>query len=218
MRRVRMTIDPHGVSLSRVHELITGGAEYLSEVSIVNWNVATLPEGVLLHVTGDYRRFEGEIDEIDVVTTHEIVPVTDTECYCFIEGEGTPATRALYETFTTGSLMIVPPVRCNEDGSATLTVLGTERDVQATIDTVPEGIDVEVEAIGRQRVAEDGVVGRLSDRQREAIEAALTLGYYDVPRGATNEDVARELGCVTATAAEHLRKAESTLISGLFDE
>lgn len=218
MRRVRLTIDPHDVSLSRVHDLITGGAEYLSDVSLVNWNVAALPEGVLLRLTGDYRQFEAELDEIAVVHTYEVIPIMDTECYCFVEGEGTPATRALYETFTAGSLLIVPPIQCNEDGSATFTVLGTETDIQAAIANVPEGIGVDIAAVGGRKVAEDSVVGRLSDRQREAVETAIALGYYDVPRDATSEDVARELECATATAAEHLRKAESTLILALFDE
>jgi predicted DNA binding protein len=44
------------------------------------------------------------------------------------------------------------------------------------------------------------------------------LGYYDVRRDPTVEDVAAEPGCATATAAEHLRKAESTIVSSLFGE
>lgn len=217
MKRVRLTVDPRGVSLSRVHELITGGADYLSRVAIVNWNVAALPEGVLLRVTGDYREFEAELDEIPIVTAHEVIPVTDTECYCFIEGDGTPATRALYDAFTQGSLMVVPPVRCNGDGSATVTLIGSETDIQDAIDGLPDGIAVEIEAVGGRTVAEDSIVRRLSDRQREAIETALELGYYDTPRGATGEAIARELNCATATAAEHLRKAEAKLIVALFD-
>ncbi|MFC6975764.1 helix-turn-helix domain-containing protein [Halomicroarcula sp. GCM10025709] len=58
---------------------------------------------------------------------------------------------------------------------------------------------------------------RLSDRQREAVEAALSLGYYDIPRTATHEAVADALDCAPSTAAEHLRKAESRVLHALFD-
>mgnify|MGYP002276742734 CR=1 FL=1 len=53
---------------------------------------------------------------------------------------------------------------------------------------------------------------RLTDRQREAVEAGLDLGYYDVPRTTDHEAVADALGCAPSTAAEHLRKAESKLL------
>lgn len=75
---------------------------------------------------------------------------------------------------------------------------------------------VTVEEVGGNRVATDSVVDALSLRQREAIEAALAIGYYDVPREATLEDVAGEIESARATAAEHLRKAESNLVSALF--
>lgn len=70
-------------------------------------------------MTGDYRRFKAEFDEIAVVNTRAVIPVTDAEYYCFVEGNGTPVTRALYEAFMEGSVMVVPPIRCNEDESAT---------------------------------------------------------------------------------------------------
>ncbi len=50
----------------------------------------------------------------------------------------------------------------------------------------------------------------------EYIQAALSLGYYGVPRTASHEDVAEELDCAPSTAAEHLRKAEATVIETVF--
>jgi len=47
----------------------------------------------------------------------------------------------------------------------------------------------------------------LTDRQRAALDTALDLGYYDVPRAASVADVAVELDCATSTAGELLRKA-----------
>lgn len=217
MKRVRITLRPHGAYAPPIYEHLAGGATYLERAQIVNWNVSTPPTAFLFRLEGEYRRFERVLDESAMVSDHEILPVTDRKCYCFFEGAVSPAARSLFENFTRGSLMTVPPIECNEDGSNTYTIIGTEADIQTAVDGVPDGVDVTVETVGGKRVAADSVVGQLSARQREAVETALALGYYDVPRDGTTEDVADELGCATATAAEHLQKAESTVMASLFD-
>nr|WP_245852935.1 helix-turn-helix domain-containing protein [Natrinema ejinorense] len=152
-----------------------------------------------------------------MASDHELLPITDRECYCFFEGEVSPTARSLFETFTSGSLMTAPPIECNEDGRTTYTIIGTEAAVQAAVDGVPDAVAVTVGAVGGKRVAPDSIVGRPPPRKRDAAETALELGYYDVPRDATSEDVDDELGCATATAAEHLQKAESAVIVSLSD-
>ncbi|WP_254523090.1 helix-turn-helix domain-containing protein [Natrinema caseinilyticum] len=217
MKRVRITLRPRGDYAPPIYERLAGGANYLERARIVNWNVSTAPTGFLFRLEGDYRRFERELAESPMVSDFELLPVTDRTCYCFLEGEVSAAARSLFENFTRGSLMTVPPIEYNDDGTNTFTIVGTETDIQAAVDCVPDGVGVTVETVGATRVAADSAVGRLSDRQREAVETALELGFYDVPRTATSADVARELGCATATAAEHLQKAESTVFAFLFD-
>lgn len=215
MKRVRITLDPHGIPLPPIYERMTRGSEALSEVRIVNWNVAEPPVGFLLWFRGDYETFESALAGDDAVTDFDVLPLSETECYCFLSGETGPASRALFENFTRGSMLTVPPILCHDDGSSTFTLVGTEGDIQAAVDGVPEGVDVTVRSVGGERVTPDSVVDRLSARQREAIETGLDLGYYDRPREATTEDVAEQLGCATATAVEHLRKAESTVLRAL---
>lgn len=57
----------------------------------------------------------------------------------------------------------------------------------------------------------------LTAHQREAVEAALALGYYDIPRESSQEDIAAAIDCAPSTAAEHLRKAEGKLVQSAFD-
>lgn len=218
MKRVRITIDPHSVPLPPIYERMTRGSESLSAVRIVNWNVAEPPAGFLLWLHGDYRQFDDALASDDFVDDYELLPLTDDECYCFLSGETGPASRALFENFTRGSLLTVPPILCHDDGSSTFTLVGTERDIQAAVDGVPPGVDVTVRSVGGERVTPDSALERLSARQREAVEIALEAGYYAVPREASTEDVADRLGCATATAAEHLRKAESTVFRALLDQ
>ncbi|SEQ38084.1 helix-turn-helix domain-containing protein [Natrinema salaciae] len=217
MKRVRITLRPRGDYAPTIYERLAGGASYLERARIVNWNVSTPPTAFLFRLEGEYERFERVLDESEMVSAYELLPITDRSCYCFFEGTVSPAARSLFENFTRGSLMTVPPIECNEDGSTTYTIVGTEADIQAAVDGVPDAVGVTVEAVGGKRVAPDSVVGRLSPRQRDAVETALELGYYDVPRDATSEDVADELDCATATAAEHLQKAESAVMASLFE-
>ena len=57
-----------------------------------------------------------------------------------------------------------------------------------------------------------GAASALSDRQAEAATAAVDCGYYGTPRERSVADVADRLDCAPGTAAEHLRKAEATLV------
>jgi len=55
----------------------------------------------------------------------------------------------------------------------------------------------------------------LTRKQARAVLAALEAGYYDAPRKVTTEEVARMLGIARSTFEEHLKAAESKLISAL---
>ncbi|MDJ1432248.1 helix-turn-helix domain-containing protein [Halostagnicola sp. A-GB9-2] len=217
MKRIRITLDPAGDYAPPLYGRLAGGAPYLEQARIVNWNVAAPPTAFLLWIRGDYQRFETELEASTNVDEYELLPITDRECHCFFEGAVADAARLLFENFTQGSLITVPPVECNDDGSNTFSIIGTGSDIQRAVEGVPNGVEVTVEAVGGKTVAPDSAVGRLSRRQRETVKTALEVGYYEVPRDATTEVLARELDCATATAAEHLQKAESKLIRALFD-
>jgi hypothetical protein len=217
MRGVRVTVHPQEIETPALHEHLTR-APHLEDVATVNWNVRTPPAGFLLRVRGDYGRLGDVLASDPAVGDYELVPVDDRTCYCYLSGEGPPASRALWENFTRGSLLTVPPVQWNDDGSSTFTVVGTDADVQAAVEGVPAGVRVDVEKVGSTRVDPDDAAGRLSDRQRDAVRAALAVGYYDVPRAGTTADVAAELGCSTSTAGEHLRRAEATVMRALFPD
>lgn len=63
----------------------------------------------------------------------------------------------------------------------------------------------------------DGDVVRLTDRQYEVMRRALDAGYFDWPRGVTSEELAAEMDITRATMLEHLRKAESKLLTDVLD-
>lgn len=53
----------------------------------------------------------------------------------------------------------------------------------------------------------------LTDRQLTVIKTAYELGFYEVPREASTEDVAGALDLNSATVAEHLQRAERNLLT-----
>lgn len=52
----------------------------------------------------------------------------------------------------------------------------------------------------------------LTDRQREALRVAYERGYFDIPRGASLDAVAAELGISASSVSERLRRAQTQLI------
>jgi len=57
---------------------------------------------------------------------------------------------------------------------------------------------------------------KLTDRQQEAMEVAFRAGYYQWPRESTAAAVAETMGIAPPTLHAHLRKAEQSLLGGLF--
>lgn len=102
------------------------------------------------------------------------------------------------------------------DGAFTFDVAGPQ---DAIADTIAEyraaGADVCLEALGEFDPGSEPL-DALTARQQEVMEVAFDLGYFDVPRDASTEEVAAELDLDTSTVSEHLQRAERNLLSQLF--
>lgn len=114
-------------------------------------------------------------------------------------------------------LLIDFPLRFTPEGRLHLTVVGEEAAVRDALSAVPEGVAFGIEATGQYRPAAKRVVAQLTSRQREILETALELGYYEEPRRATYRDIAAVHDCTTATVGEHLRRAESQIVRHVTD-
>ena len=73
--------------------------------------------------------------------------------------------------------------------------------------------DVQSTSLFRRQLEE-----KLTDRQQDVMETALTAGYFEWPRGSTAEEVASSLGIAAPTFHEHLRAGERKLIESFFAE
>jgi DNA-binding CsgD family transcriptional regulator len=62
------------------------------------------------------------------------------------------------------------------------------------------------------------LLSKLTPRQRQMLLTAYALGYYDVPRRITSDELSRHLKVDKSTIVEHLRKAERKLIGSIIAE
>ncbi|QPV61534.1 helix-turn-helix domain-containing protein [Halosimplex litoreum] len=58
----------------------------------------------------------------------------------------------------------------------------------------------------------------LTDAQREAVRTAHRLGYFEIPRTATLDDVAAELDISASSLSERLRRAQTHLVEAHVEE
>ena len=56
----------------------------------------------------------------------------------------------------------------------------------------------------------------LTERQREVLQTAFEMGYYEWPRDCTGRDVADELDITSATFSEHVFTAERKILTVMF--
>jgi hypothetical protein len=64
----------------------------------------------------------------------------------------------------------------------------------------------------------ESLLSKLTARQRQMLLTAYALGYYDVPRRISSDDLSRHLNIDKSTIVEHLRKAERKLIGRIIAE
>ncbi len=57
----------------------------------------------------------------------------------------------------------------------------------------------------------------LTDRQREVLETAHRMGYFEHPKGANAGEVATELDITTSTFSEHMAAAQTKLLDSILD-
>jgi hypothetical protein len=127
----------------------------------------------------------------------------------YIHARPTPEMKRFLELPRTHEVFFDFPIGSTADGRLRVVMIGETSEVLRTaLADLPPALDVTVERIGPYP---DGgeLVSLLTDRQREVLDVALDLGYYDVPRGATHRDVAERLGLSVGTVSEHLQKIES---------
>lgn len=157
------------------------------------------------------------LDAADDVLTWDIFNQDRDETFnVYLRFDPEPIGQRLLELVDEYGLVLDMPIPVTADGSLLVTVAGPEPSIRAAIDSVPDDVRLELATLSNYDPNEHDLRGVLTDRQREVIETAIEEGYYELPREVTQNELADVFGCTPSTIGNHLRKAESRLISEIF--
>ncbi|TMT87672.1 bacterio-opsin activator [Haloterrigena sp. H1] len=214
MKTVRLTLRYDAETIHPMHRFVAD-SDAFDAYRMVHGNFAGGDENAFIfHVVGDPAVYEAALADSDRVSEYELTRTGDRSFTVYVRDVPEGVDKRLLELFTQGSLVTLPPLEYRSDWTVRFSVVGEPPDIRQALADVPDGIETTVDRVGEYDGC-DAAVGALTSRQREALRVARSLGYFDVPRTASVEDVAAALECAPGTAAEHLRKAEATVIDAL---
>ncbi|PSP94955.1 DNA-binding protein, partial [Halobacteriales archaeon QS_1_68_44] len=148
------------------------------------------------------------------VFDHDVVDLAGSGYHAFVQAESTESGGFLLDIAYDHTLIVDTPLEFADD-RLRATLVGTHENLRAALGAVPDGLEFSVDDAGTYIPGSEDLLSPLTDRQLEVFETAVQEGYYDVPRQATHKDIAENLGCAPSTVDEHLRKAESRVVTGL---
>ncbi|MFB6142699.1 MAG: helix-turn-helix domain-containing protein [Halorientalis sp.] len=141
----------------------------------------------------------------------ELIP-GDPGYYAYVHFDASGPSRDLLGLVDDYRLVLDLPIHFTGTGDLRVTVVGSDDNIQEALANVPDTIDAEATEMGTFQPDDDRAIARLTERQREVLEAAVELGYYEVPREATYEDIAEVCDCTVGTVGEHLNRIEAAII------
>lgn len=209
------------VRLRQPDEMLHPMARFVRETNVVRheelltWNVLPDPgiEYELFYVEADLTPYREQVEAVESILEYTVWEVDDGSFYLYACQETREEEVALRAAFADLGLVVVPPVVYDDDAVMGLTVVGDGEDLRAMPESIPEAIETEVRELGDYDRRHPRVGGALTARQREAVGAALELGYYAVPRETSLAAVAAELGCAESTASILLRRAAGAVMA-----
>jgi DNA-binding CsgD family transcriptional regulator len=96
-------------------------------------------------------------------------------------------------------------------------MIGKENEIKKLVHYANKWGDNSFKILGLTSIDTRGesLLSKLTSRQRQILLTGYALGYYDVPRKISSDDLSRHLNVDKSTIVEHLRKAERKLIGSI---
>lgn len=182
------------------------------------WNIAGRDDGLeyeLFYAEADRDPYEEATEAVDSVRWYDLTPIDDDSFYVYICQETREEDVRWREAFAALDLVVVPPVIYDAEAAFYMTIVGAGEDLRTMLERLPDEIDVTVRAIGEYDRRHAPLGGDLTERQLEAVAAAVDVGYFEIPRESGVDAVAAELDCASSTAATLLQKAQAGVMRRL---
>jgi len=215
MRRVVLTLAPEEGAFNAVDGVIAEDQAVEREAVLdVDW----LSDGsslVLYRLSGEEGPLLESLGSHEGVLEYQVTDRDDDRFYLFLHTDAGQPLSDLLELVEDNAILIQRPIEFTE-GGISVTVAGDAGALREAFAGIPDEIEARIHEMGEYAPDESRILTAITDRQREALEAAIDAGYYELPREGTAEDVAARLECTPSTASELLRRAEAAIVTELF--
>lgn len=191
----RVFLDRANVTRERVHHV-----ELLEDGTVVG----------LYELHGDADRIRSGVRYLPHVVSFDVVGTDPV--FLYLHEEATEPARTLLRELEAARTLLYRPFEHRPDGSLRLTVIGEEGALRRTLRSLDDTFDLRLEETGDYRPDLRDLEGLLTERQRQILWLAVDLGYYDVPRGTTHDEIAAHAELSQSTVAEHLQKIEARIL------
>jgi predicted DNA binding protein len=127
----------------------------------------------------------------------------------------TDVIRKFFDTF---NCFMEFPARFTE-GALTGSIVGTQEDINRFLSFAEAwGATYEVISVRKYQPRIEGALSNLTPKQYQSLEAAVRLGYFDIPRKISSRELAKRIGISHATVLEHIKKGQREIFQALFKE
>ena len=169
-------------------------------------------KGAVIQVELRTRPREGALDELEYVDEWNHVAQREG-AHVYVISFTAPDLPQSLESTAENLLGTCDP-EIDERG-ATMSLVGPHEVISGQLaEYEAAGISPDLQRIGGYEGPEDPL-DELTDRQREVIERAWEMGYYEVPKEVSADEIAAALDLDASTVTEHLQRAERNLLGQL---
>lgn len=182
--------------------------------SVATYYLNLLDDGTtveLSYIRGDPEHIRDALETDSRVLTYEVVPETSGGIV-YIHTQVSDLVKETLTIVLQHKLVIDWPITFTSRGGHRVTVLGKDMQIRQTIEELPDEIQVILEGIGNYQPDIRQSLSILTDRQQQILDLAVEMGYYEVPRQTTLDELGKELEITAGTVGEHLQKIESKII------
>jgi len=168
----------------------------------------------------EFKNDNVKIDDLlkeGLLVDAQVIEREKNGAYIMFTRSGSPALTAVLNYIGIEGGYLFPPLGI-EDGKVKFSFIGSEaqiKDFMEKIDAI--AIPYRVVLLADANFSPMSPLSKLTEKQQEVLLTAYKLGYYDIPRKITSQEIAKKLGLVDSTVVEHLRKAEQRLIKEIID-
>lgn len=178
---------------------------------LIPWNIRFKDGSVgdMLHVSGEPSKLDNVVKFLESYKTIRQVEIMERGQDYLILNVVTDSDKSISKKIYDSKCFIISPIEF--DGPDEFWTIGSAsrehlNDLFQKLKTVGEARLLSMREIGFG-------TDRLTSQQKKALEAAISNGYYQFPRGISATALAKKLNLAKATLLEHLRKAEAKIIT-----